>query len=231
MRYPNVFPTLFLLMAATSHVVAQEYGGATPAIAVSAQGTVEIPADHVVLTLGVLVRDSTPTLAASSMDARLRRVTDALIEMGFPAESLPTAHYNVTPDRSRERERITSYTATTAVRLNIWDIGFAPSVIEGALAAGATDVTGLQFGASDEAEARDEALRKAVAAAKRDAEVVAEAAGGHLGALLEVSTQPSSLRHARAMEFSGVAGSAPQITPLNLSVVANVSVRWQFLEY
>jgi uncharacterized protein YggE len=231
MKETRLIAVLLLSAVSASSLHAQEHGEGLPAISVGATGRVEIAADFAVLTLGVHLQDSTPTLAATGMDNRIGRVIDALMTLGFPPESLPTAHYHVTPNRGHDRLRIIGYDANSAVRVTVWDLATVPAVIEAALAAGATDATGLQFGASDEREARDEALKKAIAEARRDAEVIAEAAGGRLGPLLEVSTQSSNIRQARAMEFSGVGAPGPQITPRNITVVANVSVRWAFQEY
>jgi uncharacterized protein YggE len=228
MRKTSLFTALLLGLGATLPLAAQEHETERSVISVTAAGTVEIPADFAILTLGVIVQDSTPTLAASGMDLRLRAVTDTLVILGVPPESLPTAHYNVTPNR--DRTQIIGYSANSAVRLAVGDIARLPALIEAALGAGATDVTGLQFGASEERQARDEALRRAIAEARHDAEVIAEAAGGRLGVLLEASTQPASIRQARVMEYAAPGGPAPQITPRDITVVANVSVRWKFLE-
>jgi uncharacterized protein YggE len=114
--------------------------------------------------------------------------------------------------------------------VNVWDLTTVPAVIEASLAAGATDLTGLHFGASDEREARDEALRKAVAEARRDAEIIASAAGGVVGSLIEVSTQASPIRPARTMEYATVGARGPQITPSGITVSAHVTVRWAFVE-
>ncbi len=210
---------------------AQEHDEARATISVGATGRIEIPADFAVLTLGVRVQDSTPTLAATAMDDRIGQVFDALVTLGFPPESLPTAHYQVTPQRDRDRMRIIGYDANSSVQVTVWDLGTVPMVIEAALASGATDLNGLRFGASDQRFARDEALKEAMAEARSDAAVLAEAAGGRLGALVEVSTQSSSrLPQARTMEFSSVGDQGPQITPRNIMVAANVNVRWTFVE-
>jgi uncharacterized protein YggE len=224
----SVLLLLFTVSAAATN--GQEHAGVEAAISVGAMGRVEIPADYAILTIGVQVRDSTPTLAATAMDDRIGMVIDTLEMLGFSAESLPTAHYHVTPIRDRERARIIGYDANSSVRATVRDFDILPAVIEAALAAGATDASGLQFGASDQRGARDEALRRAIAEARSDAEVIAAAAGGRLGQLLEVSTQSSPIPQARALEFSGVGARGPQITPRSIAVVANVSVRWAFVE-
>jgi uncharacterized protein YggE len=183
------------------------------------------------LTIGVQIQDSTPTLASTAMDARIGEVIDALLALGFPAESLPTSHYHVTPRRARDGVRIVGYDASSSVSVTIWELSDLPSVIEAVLAAGVTDLSGLQFGASDERGARDEALRRAVAEARHDAEVLAEAAGGRLGKLIEVSTTSSpGFRQARTMEMASVGPSGPQITPSSITVSAQVNVSWEYVE-
>jgi len=157
-------------------------------------------------------------------------VIDTLLVLGFPVESLPTAWYRVTPIWDRNHARITGYDANSSVRVTVWDLATVPAVIEASLAAGATDLTGLHFGASDEREARDEALWKAVAEARRDAEMIAAAAGGVVGSLIEVSTRAPSVGPSRTLEYASVGTRGPQITPSGITVSANVTVRWAFVE-
>jgi uncharacterized protein YggE len=87
-----------------------------------ASGSVEIEADHAILTLGVDIQDSTPTLAASVMEERLSTLNDALLALGFPQDSLPTAGYQVSPNRDREARRIVGYTASASIRVTVWDL-------------------------------------------------------------------------------------------------------------
>jgi uncharacterized protein YggE len=222
---------LVLLIGTTAlSLNAQELEKASSTISVGATGHVNIPAEFAVLTLGVRVQDSTPTLAATALDNRISSVIDTLLTMGFPAESLPTSHYQVSPTWARNRVRIVGYDASSSIRVTIWDLTKVPAVIEASLTAGATDLNGLHFGATDERGARDEALRKAIAEARRDAEVIAASAGGEVGSLIEVSTQASGIRQARTMEMASVGGRGPQITPSSITVSANVNVRWAFVE-
>jgi len=105
-------------------------------------------------------------------------------------------------------------------------------LVDAALAKGATNITGLQFYSSRAAEARREALVRAVKAARLDAEAMASAAGYQLGALIEISSSGPSdgpitmnFDMARSARFA----AAPDPTPVNpgeLKVVETVSVRW-----
>lgn len=218
-----------LLIATPIH--AQDLDYRTPAIMVAATGQVDVEADHAVLTLGVNVQDSTPTAAAAAMDVRLIALTDTLVALGYPRDSLPTASYQVTPVRDyRAGQQIVGYSADASVTVTIWDIVRLPFVIEAALSAGATDVGDLRFGTSDERDARDEALRRAIAEARHDAEIIAGAAGGRLGTMIEIATSQPAVRQARAVELSSVSGPTPQLTPRKITVTANVTARWAFLE-
>jgi len=226
------FATICLAVLPQQPVVAQEAEHEGAIISVQATGSVEVDADHAVLTVGISIQDETPTSAATEMDERLSAITNALVSLGIPRDSLPNQLYQVVPNRDyREGQRIVGYMANSAVRVTIWDMEMLPSVIEAALAAGATDVTNLVFSTSARREAQDEALRRAVSEARRDAEVIAEAAGGRLGSLVEVSTPQSGIVRQAPMERMRVAsGPGPEITPRSITVTANVSVRWAFVE-
>ncbi len=227
-------PTIvsFAALLTTMPVQAQGSDCESAFISVSASGRVEVEADHAVLTLGISIQESTPTTAAAAMDARLIALTDTLVALGFPRDSLPNAGYQVMPTRDyRAGQQIVGYSANASLTARIWEIERLPVVIEAALAAGASDVGNLRFGASDERDAQDEAMRRAVAGARHDAEVLAEAAGGDLGKLIEINTPQSIVRQAaRTMEFSAADANTPQITPRKIVVVASVNARWMFVE-
>jgi uncharacterized protein YggE len=219
---------------ATASLQGQQGGAELPVISASASGRVEIEADYAVLTLGVITQDSTPTLAAKEMDIRLRALTDTLIALGFPQDSLPTARYQVAPNRDyNAAQQIVGYTASAAIRLTIWELARTPTLIEAALTAGATDVSGLEFRATDEREARDKALRRALAEAEQDARVLAEAAGGQLGDPIEISTSEStrpSTRGALAYFDAPRAVQLSAITPSAIVVDARVTGRWALVK-
>jgi uncharacterized protein len=232
MKFTNSAIVSFTALLAAMPIQAQDSICVSSFISVSASSSVDIEADHAVLTLGVSIQESTATAAAAAMDARLIALTDTLVALGFPRDSLPNAGYQVMPTRDyREGQQIVGYSANASLTARIWEIERLPVVIEAALAAGASDVGNLRFGASDEREAQDEALRRAVAGARHDAEVLAEAAGGGLGTLIEINTPQSVVRQAnRAMEFSAADARGPQITPRKIVVIANVNARWVFVE-
>jgi uncharacterized protein YggE len=197
-------------------------------ITTTAAGEVELVPDHAVVRVGVDAIDSAPSRASQQAAALLETVYDTLAAHGFPAESLPTTGYSVRPQYDFAvggGSELTGYRATTMVRVTVRELARLPAVLEAVLAAGATNVGSIQYFASDYRAARDEATRRAVAEARRDAEVLAEIEGGRLGPLLELetglgSTMPGSVVRMRAQ------GAPSPITPEQLTVRAAVTGRW-----
>ena len=113
--------------------------------------------------------------------------------------------------------------------------------VDAALGAGATSVSNVEFGLRDEAQARRRALTEAVENTRRDAEVIAQAAGGSLGSVLRLGSGGSAGSVGRndgmLEEVIVTAQSlgrshqtyATQIEESDVHIKARVVGRWQFI--
>lgn len=218
---------------AGSQLAAQDASPQAAVISTSGTGTVQLEADQATLSVGVEVQAPTATAAREDMDRRIAGVLDTLVSIGFPRDSLFTAGYVVRPIYDYERNRrITGYAAATSIEITIRDLALVAPVIVAALEAGGTTLGMLRFDSSEREAARQEALRLAVAEARRDAETIARAAGGALGDLVELSTD-----QARPMYEPGPApfvamearAAQPQVNPRDITVSATVHARWRFV--
>jgi uncharacterized protein YggE len=201
-----------------------------PVIATAATGEVQLPPEIAVVTLGVELREGVAARASSRMAGILRRTIDTLVTLGIPRDSLPTTRFVVGPAYDEEGNRISGYTATSGVRLTVTALDRLGEYIAAALAAGANAVSSLEFDVRDRRAARDEALRRAVRDARRDAEVLATAAGGTLGSLLELSTTDRFSMRGIALDqivVTGVTGGVP-VVPLEVTVSVAVATRWRY---
>jgi uncharacterized protein YggE len=118
----------------------------------------------------------------------------------------------------------------TLDRLGAW--------VDAALGAGATNVSNPRFKPADETALRHLALSRAVQAARGDAEVVAAAAGGSLGAILRISQGPDfgfgpmgGLNLDAPAPGSALArGAVPtNIVPSDIHLTATVTGEWRFV--
>ena len=90
------------------------------------------------------------------------------------------------PQRAgRDRRTIVGYRASNRVTIKLRDVAKVAGVIDTLVAAGANDIGGINFTVSQASKLLDEAREKAVADARRKAEIYAKAAGVTLGAPLE----------------------------------------------
>lgn len=206
-----------------------------PIVTTVATGEVEVSADRAVITIGIQFRDSSAAGAAERLGRATASVRDTLLALGFEGDSLLTVAFGVTPEHSYEGDReLLGYTANTAIDVPIADLSRIGSVIDAVLSAGANDITTIEYTTSALREARTEALRRAVLAARSDAAALAAADGGELGALVELSTG-SGRSFGGVMRLEGVvvtgAAAAPStvVTPRRVRVSVSVTGTWRFV--
>jgi uncharacterized protein YggE len=208
-----------------------------PSITTSALGESTVVPDRAMLSVAVESRGETAALAGADNAKKQTKVIDAVKAAGVAAAQIRTVGYNVYPEYTQapgKDPRVTGYRAHNTVQIEIRNLESVGKVIDAVLAAGATNLGGLSLFASNTDAARREALQKAVAKARADAEVSAAAAGGSLGPLLQLTTEqygnPQPIY--RDMAMSARVAMAPAPTPVEsgeITVQASVTVRWQFV--
>src|SRR5512133_1117833 len=216
--------------------VGQQAPAMVPQVITAGRGEVDIKPDRVRMEFGVDTRAASAAAASAENSRRQRAVLDTLLKLGVAQDQIQTANLQVTPEMVYPGEglppKVSGYVARNSVRVEVLKLETAGVLVDAALAKGATNVMGLQFYSSRAAEARREALARAVKAARLDAEAMATAAGYQLGALIEISSSgPSEAPMPMRMDMVRSVGMAAreEPTPVNpgeLKVVETVSVRW-----
>lgn len=211
-----------------------------PDIVTAATGEARVTPDRAQVHIGVQTRAATAAQAGSDNAAKLRAVIDAVKAKGIPAEQIATSEYNLYPEYDHQEQprtgpqgpRVIGYVANNTVRVEVRRLDQVGPVIDAALSAGANMVNMIQFFASNVDAARRSALAEAVSRARGDAEALARAAGGSLGALLELNTQSPPVRPfaaERLMRASGAADVQTPIEPGQQTLAVWVSGRWAFV--
>ncbi|MBI2536004.1 MAG: SIMPL domain-containing protein [Gemmatimonadetes bacterium] len=203
-----------------------------PAIAVTATGSVDLSPDYAIIRVGVITRDPQAG-RAGEQNARITTAVRAALRqlLRVPDDSLPSAGYSVVTDYDRDR-RPSGYAARSVIEARVHDLTQAGPVVDAALAAGATQIAGIQFESTRRDAARLEALGRAVEMARREAEAMARAAGGRLGMLVEASSTGPAYpvdRTSRAMSMAMAAEAPTPIAPPELTVQATITARWVFI--
>lgn len=196
------------------------------------EGRREAAPDMATIMLGVETRAQNPAAAGSANADRMTTIRAALRQAGVADSSISTAHYSVHLQMGRTTDD-TIYVASNTVTVETRRLDEVGRLIDVGLGAGATSIGGLQYDLTDRATISRAALSEAVADARRQAETMAEAAGGRLGDLLELGTLPASYTPffaAEAAQYRMAAAAAP--TPISAGTVtisASVNARWRFI--
>lgn len=207
-------------------------------LSTSGQGEAKVTPDRASVMVNIQSRAPTATAAASENAARTRAVLDAIGRLGLSKEQLTTEGYTVYPEMQYDKiggaPRVSGYVVTNSVRAETRRTDQAGAIVDAALAAGANLINSLSFYASSIDEARRQAIGSAVASARADAEAMARAAGGTLGALLELSTggptvPPRPMFDVSARGRSSIQGEPTPVNPGQQTIMVFVQAKWRFI--
>jgi hypothetical protein len=205
----------------------------TPTIVAGGEGRRELAPDKATIILGVETRSRTPAAAASANADRMTAIRAALTRMGIPERDISTARYSLHFEQGRTPAD-TQYVANNMVTVETRQLDQVGRIIDTGLGAGANNINSLQYDLVDRTAAQTTALGDAVTNARSQAEAMAAAAGGRLGDLVELSTQPVQYQpyamdgaRFRVAEMSAAAPTP--VSPGSVTVYATVTGRWRFV--
>lgn len=159
-------------------------------LTVTGTGEVARAPDMSVIRVGVVAQDKSASTALSRTSEAMVRMQQRLAEQGIEARDIQTTQLSLTPvyeNTSGTRTRkIIAFEAMNAVLVRVRDLPSTGAVLGTLVEDGANRIDGISFTLQDSQESMDEARRRAVADARRKAEVLADAAGVELGALRDL---------------------------------------------
>lgn len=206
-----------------------------PEISVSTSASVKVIPDRARISIGVQTDAATAAAAGSTNARRTAAVRDALVKLGVPTADIGTTNYSVSPqqkwDPKTNQASVTGYRVANTVMVVLKDPELAGKAIDAALGAGANMIQGLEFYAFNDDLPRREALAKAMASARADAEALATASGSTLKGLLSASygaeaPMPKMMMQATTMSMR-VETDATPVSAGDQVITVTVSTRWE----
>jgi uncharacterized protein YggE len=205
---------------------------------IAANGTtqVKVVPDRAILTVTVETRSNSASAAAAENARIVAATMQSLRASGVKDAELSNGRYTITQDfENGDRRKFRGFVAQNSIRVEVPAVTDVGKLIDASLAGGATLVSPIQYMGPDMQNARREALKTAVAEARRDAEALAEASGGSLGRLLSMTTAGNMAPQAVVLSGSvvyasgGIAAPPTSIRPSDLVVVGIANGRWEFV--
>jgi uncharacterized protein YggE len=181
----------------------------TSTVTVTGTGTVSAVPDQASFSFTVQTKAATAAAALSRNATVTRAVISAVEDAGVPEADIQTSQVSLDPVTSNDGTSIVAFTASDSIGVTKLAIAKAGAVVDAAVGAGATDVSGPSLEISSQDAIYAKALKAAVAQAKTKAQALADAAGLSLGAVVTI------------VEGGGVAvplpfaqGAAKDVTPI-----------------
>jgi len=148
-------------------------------IVTSGEATVRRTPDRAFVTIAVTSRDKNPRDAQKQAADAMTTIQQRLSQARVPQDAVRTLGYDleqefeIVPNGRIPRE----FVARNTIELRVDDLSRVGELIDTAVRGGATSVAGVRFEVQDRAGAEQEALRLAVADARRRADAAATGAG------------------------------------------------------
>src|SRR6202011_5861000 len=149
---------------------------------------------------------------------------------GIEEKDFQTSRLSLQPQSAPNRtgpSAIVGYRASNRVTIRLRDVTKVANVIDTLVGAGANDIGGINFMVSQASKLLDDAREKAIADARRKADIYAKAAGVTLGEPLSISEEGSAapLFRSNKMAVGGMAAAAP-VAQGEETLSVSVSVSW-----
>jgi len=198
------------------------------AISVTGEASVSVPPDLAQVDGGVTSDGKTAREASDTNNAAMGKVLLALKGAGIDEKDYQTSRLSLQPQYAPNRSGpspVVGYRASNRVTIRVRDMTKVANVIDVLVGAGANEVGGINFMVSQASKLLDDAREKAVADARRKADIYARAAGVTLGEPLSISEEGSSVPLYRGKMAAPMAAGA-QVAQGEETLSVTVSVTW-----
>jgi uncharacterized protein len=199
-----------------------------PVVVTIGEGVVKQAPDQAWVTIAAESRAKTPTEVQKLNADAMSSVMQRLKSVGLPAEAIQTAGYELRPefDYVNNKQTLRGYFARNSIEVRVDELGKLGQVLDVAVAAGATSVSGIRFDIKERANAEQVALQRAVADARNQANIAAQAASMRFERVvrIEVQREPPMPppRPMMAMRAEMAMAAEPPIAPGELEVKIRV---------
>ena len=201
----------------------------SPVVVTVGEGIVEAAPDRATVTIVAEARARGPkeaqSAAASIMSAVQKRLQDAQI----PSDAIRTLGLDLQQefDFSDGRQIPRGFVARHSIQVRIDAIDRVGAIIDLAVAAGATGISGIEFDVKDRVNLEREAIKRAVADARARADAAAEGAGRTIDRVIKIDeSRDSGGRPPMPMMRAAMAEGAPStpIAPGRIEIRARVTL-------
>jgi len=222
------------MLVGLSPLAAQDMGrpNPRPTLTVSGEGTATAAPDTASFASGVVTEGKT---AREALDANTKAVADmvaAIKASGVEPRDISTSGFSVQPQyanqKNNEAPRIAGYQVRNTVSVRVRDLTKLGDLLDQMVTTGANQIGSISFDIAKPAALQEAARVDAVKDARRQAEIMAEAAGVRLVRIVTINGEPGMRPMPRMMAASAMMKSdAVPVEAGEAEVHSNVSVTYE----
>jgi uncharacterized protein YggE len=202
-------------------------------VTVAGTGEARGKPDTADINVGVQTQAETAAEALAANNEAMSQVMTLLKEQGIAENDIQTSNFSVSPQYQRNRPgneppKVVGYQVINQVRIKLRDLSKLGGLLDAVVREGANSIYGISFTVTDPQQLQDEALRKAVADARRKAELLAGEAGQSLGEPYTIQEQSAEIPRPMTMR-AFAAGAAVEAVPVatgEYTVRASVTITY-----
>lgn len=204
----------------------------TTIIRVTGKGTLSVPANQAIITLGVVTENTNLSQAQANNSVSMSNVITSLLSLGIPGDQIETVVYRIDSEYNFEngQQIFKGYKVTHLIQITVNDISIIGQVIDTAVDNGANSVSTIQFTVNDLDIFYNQALSKAIQNGQVKAMIIAQDLNVILNQtpdkVIEI-TQPTA-----PIPFSAsflAKSEASPIQPGNITLTAIVEMEFSYL--
>ena len=204
-------------------------------VAVTGTASATVVPDLARINMAVVERNESVTAAQSAAAAVTNRIVEILDALGVDRQQINTTSAVIRPDyrwdRKTEQRELLGYIVERNITVELKELNKLGELIEQVTRAGVNELSPPELNSSTRRDVYRQALAAAVKDARANADVIAQATGGRLGAALSVAAD-QVMAAPRPMLRTQLAADAvaESFTPGELTVRANVNVVYALIK-
>lgn len=167
------------------------YTSTVPAITVTGYAERIVAPDTASITLGVINQASTSSDAKTSNDEIMALIITNLSQLGLAKADMKTSSFSITPTYTLSPDKatrsITGYSVRNMLTVKTHDFTELSNILQKATDAGANEISSVRFYLEDATAIKTELTVEALQNGKKEALLIANSLGLHLGDVLSAS--------------------------------------------
>ncbi len=185
---------LVVLAGAATPAWAQDAAQGPPVVLAIGEGVVRMPADRAIITLASESRAETAQEAQTKGNATMKAVQAAIEGLKLAGGQFSTTGLYLMTDYAYadNKQTLRGYVGRHTITIRFDDVTRAGEVVAAAVAAGANNVSGIQFDRRDRQALWQQALREAVQAARARADALAAGAGRTVDRIVRIAEEQAA---------------------------------------